>query len=270
MPEVDWQTVLYPAFPVLWCSISHDDRPAPLQIRPFTSDSHRIIKERERKKKRRQINTKSEQWSEAQNKDVLSESASLDTVLPPADSGRSDGISVLDSGDLQRPLPVLQDDCRTQLNDDFQPKLASLSAASMSLLEGQSEGEFQCLPLATSAFSPNPLDLAYSEITTGTELGCETLREAGLDPSITSTVELRGIPSDDDTATSIQQPDRYISDPCEQQSQSGDAAVSLELMSEHKLAVATTPPSRHFADESGLAEATPDRPIHVVGMDQDI
>lgn len=59
------QTLQQPIFRVLWSSKTSEDRALPLQIRPFTSDSYRALKEREETRESRQRG-KNKRWNEAQ------------------------------------------------------------------------------------------------------------------------------------------------------------------------------------------------------------
>ena len=104
MPGMDWQTLQYPAFQVLWSSISQDDRPAPLH-----------------KKRCLQRKAGSKQCDNTQLKDVLSESASSETDLqiPRAGSGPNDSISTSDS----RSLPPAVQECQVQSDNEPQHNL---------------------------------------------------------------------------------------------------------------------------------------------------
>ena len=274
---MDWRTLQYPAFQVLWSSLSQDDRPAPLQIRSFTSDSYRAIKERERKKRCQQNNAISKQWSNTQNKDVLSESASEETVLemPPMDCGPNDGISTSESVVLQRATPINQHDYRTKPDHDLQHKFGSLGAAPISPLEDAA----QCLSLPTTpAMSPNAPSSSRSEVFAGTEQSCKTLRERDPHQSATSVDELHVIIPDDDAGTSVQQPENGIlygkelavATPSYPTHAYSDAAGCNSNSSEHILAVTRRPPSRHTSDQLALAEILPDAQSHVVSIGRNV
>ena len=157
---MDWQTLQYPTFPVLWCSIPHNDRPAPLQIRSFTSDSYRVIKERGRKKgcRRKGINT--EQRSSVRDKESMGASAQAEAMLQIAriKSVPHDVKSASDSEDSERDLLAIQDDGKTQLD----------GAGSIIPFEGPSSCGFRCLtsPPSSAMYSNVRLD---SEVFTGSE-----------------------------------------------------------------------------------------------------
>ena len=200
MPEMDWQMLQYPAFQVLRSSLSQDDRPAPLQIRSFTSESYRAIKERERKKRTQQNNRHFDQWSKTRNKEILRESGPSEAVLemPQMDAEPNNDVCASDSGHLQSVLPVNQNGSQNQPG--------SPGAAPLSLLEVQSEDTGQFLPYLTPpAISLNDPDTSRSEILVGAAQGCETLQEGDPHQSPTSVDACIAAAPDDDAGNSDQQ-----------------------------------------------------------------
>ena len=207
MAGVDWKTLQHPVFQVLWCSTPTEDRPAPLHIRPFTSDSYRTIKERERRKKCRHINANSRQRSIAQSQEGLSELGQSAAVLkmPRMHSAASNVISASDSGDLRRELAVTQDHSKTQPDDGLQHYFSSSGAPSENILEGRSSSGIQCL---TSLPSLTMSPVAYGldlEVVTGAEHESELSHDRGSDACALPPDDVRMITARVDDAGSCRQ-----------------------------------------------------------------
>lgn len=147
-----WQTLQQPTFRVLWSSETSKDRPLPLQIRPFTLDSYRALKEREETRESRRC-SKSKRWHEAHIQSDPNECPTRATLeVPPTGFECDDRIVALDSNQLL--LPV-QDDSEAQAED----------RTILDLLDSPriSEGEMQAvdvtsrLPAFHTSPSPHPV-----------------------------------------------------------------------------------------------------------------
>ena len=77
---MDWKSLRNPTFQVLYSVISHDDRPPPLQIRSFASESYKAIKERERRNSVRREENNTEQRSTIWKKEDTCASADAVTM----------------------------------------------------------------------------------------------------------------------------------------------------------------------------------------------
>ena len=300
MAKVDRKTLQHPTFRVLRFSRPNEDRVAPLQIRCFTSNSYKAIKERERRKGCRQINTSSQRRSNAQTREGRSEPAQSAAVLemPRMHSAANNVIPTSDSGDLRRELSVTQDNSRIQPDDDLQQHFSSSSASSKSVLKGGFGGGVQCLASPPSrATSPNARG-SESEVITGEEHESELFHDWDPNQRAHSLDDVPMITADsDDAGTSVRKPEirtrndtelavatssyltpadssaaRCRSDSCEQLIEShstrSPSLVSLESNSEHMVAAATSPKyvlSKHLANEA-LAKVLLDEPRHTVGV----
>lgn len=144
---MDWKTQ-NPTFHILYPVISRDNCP-PLQIRSFTSDSYKAIKERERKKSgwREQHNT--EQRSSVWRKEDIAAPvvAAAAEEITWRDSCLQDVSSKTHSEGLGREPLVVQNSRGTQEDDELQLRPGLLGAVPISPLEDLSSGEI----LAASA-----------------------------------------------------------------------------------------------------------------------
>ena len=201
---MDWQKVQYQTFQIMWSTKPNSDSPPPLQIRSFTSDPYRVIKEREQKRCQ-QKKADSKQWKTILHSDTLNESASLDTVVDTLGRGAEleDNISMSDSGGSQL---VAQEDCRVQPDSGSQQNLYRHRAQRTGSFEVHREGMTRCFDVSTlSATSPMAPGFTFSELITDTELVCDFAQDADLKQSIASVHELDMIVLDD-VDTSVGEP----------------------------------------------------------------
>ena len=284
--EMDWKTQ-NPTFQVLYSVISRDDRPPPLQIRSFTSDSYEAIKERERKKSARREQNNTEQRSNAWRKKdtgASAEAAAMQEVTQidsrPAHSG----------GSGTEPL-VIQED------DKLQHRFSSPSVASISPLEYPPSGGIKCLPAPTSqATSPQACG-SESVVCAGAEQEWEICHNGVPDPRTASPGDVHMITADGDNAATVDQQlhirtrnDAQLavenfpylrptdssaggrSDPCEQLMESrgtrSPSPVSLEPDSAPVVAAVAVLQclSSTFVANGALTEAMPDGQNQPVGV----
>ena len=202
MRAVEWQALQCPPFQALWPG----DRPAPLQIRTFTSECYDAIKRRERKKRYRRKDINTEQRSSVLDKEDMGESVQAEAMLEITRmaSGPQDVVSASDPRDLL----VVQDDSITQLDDELQHKLSSPSAGSISPLEGPPSGGVQCLTsLSSPAKSSNARGLD-SVVFTGSEHEWELFYDRDPEQRAPSLDDVHMNSADsDDPGTSVQQPE---------------------------------------------------------------
>ena len=156
---MDWKTLERTAFQVLWCSTSVEKRPAPLQIRPFTSDSYKAIKERERRKSCRRVTA-----------NIRSEAESHEAPTQPSHSAprpqtsdmhflASDFVSTSYSGAFQEGQVVTPDQHNTQPDSFYNDQLSSPGAVSDRVVEGRPSGEDELsTPFPTTAISIDACD----------------------------------------------------------------------------------------------------------------
>ena len=192
--EMDWKTQ-NPTFQILYSVISRDDRPPPLQIRSFTSDSYKAIKERERKKSDRREQNNTEQWSSAWRKKdtgASAEAAAMEEVTPidsrPAHSGCSG----------TEPL-VIQED------EKLQHRFSSPSVASISPLENPPSGGIQCLAAPASRATSPQARSSESVVCAGAEQEWEICHNGVPDPRTASPDDVHMITADGDNAATVDQ-----------------------------------------------------------------
>ena len=296
---MDWKTLQGPTFQVLHLVTSRDDRPPPLQIRSFTSDSYKAIKERERKKSGRREQNNTEQRSSVWRKEDTSAPAGAAAAqeITRMDSCPHDVMSTTHSGGSGRESLVVQDGGRTQEDDELQHRLNLPGAVPISPLEDLSSGEIQCLAApASPAMSPKARG-SDSEICTDAEQEWGVCHNGVPVPRTASREDVHMITVDeDDAGTFDQQPHVQIrndtglavesfsyptatdssaggrSDPCEQLIESrgtrSPSPVSLEPNSALVVAAAAgfeCLSSTHVAD-GALAEVMSDGQSHTVGV----
>lgn len=141
------QTLQQPSFRVLWPLKTSQNRRLPLQIRSFTSDSYRALKEREETRESRQRG-KHKRWHEAQSQSGLNEGpAEAATEVPPMGFECDERIVALDSDSSLSPV---QDDLKAQAED--RPILDLLDSPRIP------EGEMQAVDVSSrfSAFHTSP------------------------------------------------------------------------------------------------------------------
>ena len=290
---MDWKAQ-NPTFQVLYSVIPRDDRPPPLQIRSFTSDSYEAIKKRERKKNdwREQNNT--EQQSSAWKKEDTGASASAVAMQEMKEVTRMDPrpynvISATHPGTEQL---VNQDDGRAQGGDEFQGRLCLPGAAPTSRPEDPS-CEIQCLAVPASPAMPPMACDSVPEVYAGAEQEWEICRTGVPNPHLTSPGDVHMVTVDrEDTCKFDQQP--YIwtwkaavecpsyptpadsssgvhPHPCEQLIENGSprSPRSISLSPSRTPVVAATIgheslSSTHVAN-GALSEVMPDGPNCVVG-----
>ena len=280
--DMDRQKPQFHTFQVLWCSNAHNDRPPPLQMRSFTSDSYRALKEREQKK-RQQWKAVSKKWNKAQCGDVPGELASSGTALEmPRSSEWNDSICISKSTNSRKPSAA-QEDAQVQLDDTLR-RLHPLGNSSSTVVGTPSEAVARSLPVDISnTMSISALESACSEVVPSKELDCGIIQEADVGRSATPANELDIIIPDDADA-SIEQPGNGCLDevdfvcqapspmtpiyssnpePCERQGQGDNIAlpkpVCLQPNAEH-MPVAAMSIERY---ESILADALPVTQSHV-------
>ena len=278
---MDGQKPQYQTFQVLWSSNAHNDRLPPLQMRSFTSDSYRALKEREQKK-RQQKKAVSMKWNKAQCGDVPGDFAWLGTALEiPCGSEWNDGICISESTN-SRKLSAVREDSQVQPDEPLR-RLCPLSNSSGTLVGIESVAVTRCLPVDISnTMSTGAPEPASSEVVPSKELDCGIIQEADVGRSAIPASELDIIIPDDADA-SIEQPGNMCldevdfvcqasclkplrsnsSEPCEQQTQGDHTApanpVCLELNPEHMLAAAMS----IQRNESIPAEAFPVTQSHI-------
>ena len=148
---MDWKYLQNPAFQVLYPVISCNERPPPLQIRAFTSDSYQAIKERERKKSGRREQNNTEQRSSVWEGEIgASASAVPMQEVTRMDSRPHDVVSLTHSEGLGTELLVIQNGGKTQEDNGRQNRLSSPGAVPASPLDDPSGGETPCLAAPTS------------------------------------------------------------------------------------------------------------------------
>ena len=153
---MDWQTFQTPDFPVLWCSIPRDDRPAPLQIRSFTSDSYKSIKERERKTSCRRKGIAHERRSGAQHTEDWHASIRAEAIseITRTASGAQDVVLASTTHGSHNDRLAIENSGKGQLNDEVKYEVTSDAARSINLLGQPSVDGFGCVSLPRmSAFS---------------------------------------------------------------------------------------------------------------------
>ena len=158
MAKLNWKTLQHTAFQVLWCSASTEKRPAPLQMRPFTLDSYKAIKERERRKKRPNMNTHPSRRPYAQTTQNIAKTVQLAPVLELSrlQFAASEVASALHSGHLQREELAIQDYRKNRTKDDLRYEIGLPGAHSASTFEGRSSGELgHYTSLTSPAMSAN-------------------------------------------------------------------------------------------------------------------
>ena len=267
-----------------------DDRPPPLQIRAFTSDSYEAIKKRERKKSDRREQNKAEQWSSAWAKEDTGTSAG---AVAMQEVTRMDSRPVHSGGSRTEPL-VIQED------DKFQYRFSSHSAASISPLEDPRSGRIQCLAAPASPATSPQARGSEARVCAGAEQGWEICHNGVRDPRAASH-DVRTITADghdvgtsdqqlhiqtrNDTGLAVESPSyptladssaEGCSELCEQLIESrytrspGRASLEPNLA---PVGAGTTGlewlSSTHVAD-GALAEALPDEPSHTVGVARNI
>ena len=278
---MDRQNPQFYTFQVLWSSNAHNDRPPPLQMRSFTSDSYKALKEREQKK-RQQRKAVSKKWNKAQCGDVPGEFASLGIALEmPGGSERNDCICIPKSTNSRKPSAV-QEDAQVQPNNTLR-HLHPSSNSSSTVVGIPSEAVARSLPVDISnTMSISPRESACSEVVPSKELDCEILEEANVGRSSTPADELDIIIPDDADA-SVEQPGKGCldevdfvcqtscpiplrsnnSEPCERQTQGDHTApanpVCLVPNPERMLAASMS----IRRNESILAEALPVTQGHI-------
>ncbi len=282
---MDWQKGGYQSFQIMWSTKPHNDCVPPLQVRSFTSDSYRAIKERERKRCQ-QKKAASKQWRTIPHSEVRRESTLLDAAVDVLWRGTEldEDIYMSDSRSLQ---PVAQEDCRVQSDGGTQQNLHRPSAQPTCLVEVDCEGITRYLDASTSSASP-PIALGptLAELITDTEQGSDSSQAMDPEQSSASAYEVDMIvPNDIDTPveepgsavlneTALASPTpsyptpthSYVAgcntEPCEQTMQDGDSASPRPASPQPKtvqVLTAATGPSR---DELGLARGLLDAQGH--------
>ena len=297
--EMDWKTLQNPTFQVLYPVISRDDRPPPLQIRSFTSDSYKAIKKRESKKSKRREQNNTEQRNSAWKKeDTDAPAGAVNTQeITRMDSGPQDVVSATYSGGSGREPLVVQDSGRTQEDDELQHRLSSPGAVPISPLDDLSSGEIQCLAGPASPAMSSKARGSDPEVCTDAEQEWEICYDGVPDLRTASHDDVHMITADGDNAGTFNQ-QRHIqtrndtglavesfsyptptdssaggrSDPCEQLIESRGtrppSPASLEPDSAPVVAAAVgleCLSSTHVAD-GNLAEVMPGGQSHMVGV----
>ena len=204
---MDWKTLQNPTFQVLCSVISRDDRPPPLQIRSFTSDSYKAIKERERKTSGRREQNNTEQRSSVWRKEDTGAPAGAAAAqeITRMDSCPHDVMSTTHSGGSGREPLIVQDGGRTQEDDELQHRLSSPGAVPISPLKDLSSGEIQCLAAPASlAMSPKARD-SDSEVCTDAEQEWGVCHNRVPVPRTTSLEDVHMITADEDDASTFDQ-----------------------------------------------------------------
>lgn len=180
---MDWQKGEYQTFQIMWSTKPHNNCLPPLQLRSFTSDSYRAIKERERKRCQ-QKKAASKQWRTVPHSEARRESASLDAVVDVLWKGAEldDDIYMSDS---RRSQPVAQEDCRVRSDGGTQQNLHQPSAQPIGTVEVDYEGMILCLDASTSSASSSIAPgSTFLELITDTELGSDSSQ--AVDPQLSS------------------------------------------------------------------------------------
>ena len=205
---MDWKTQ-NPTFQVLYSIIPRDDRPPPLQIRSFTSDSYEAIKKRERKKSDRREQSNTEQQGNARKKEDTGVSASAVAMqeVMGTNSGPFNVKSATHSRGGETETLVNQDGGRAQGDGEFPRKFCLPGAAPISGPEDPSCGEIQFLAVpASPAMSPVACD-SVPEVYVGAEQEWEIYRTRVPNPHLTSPDDVYMVTVDrEDTAKFDQQP----------------------------------------------------------------
>ena len=158
MAELDWKTLQLTAFKVQQYSTSAEKRPAPLQMRPFTSESYEAIKERERRKRCPKMNTHASRGPYAQTTEDVAKTVQPAPALETSRLHFAAGevAPASHSEDLQSEESVIPDYGIKHGEDDFQHKSRLLGAPSVSTFEGRSGGGVSHpTSLASPAMSPD-------------------------------------------------------------------------------------------------------------------
>lgn len=115
---MSWRKGGYQSFQVMWSTKLYSNCVPPLQVRSFTSDSYRAIKERERKRDQ-QKKAASKQCRTLPHTEARREFVLLDAAVDVLRTGMEldDDIHTSDSRSLQ---PVPQEGCRVQLDGEIQ------------------------------------------------------------------------------------------------------------------------------------------------------
>lgn len=181
------QTLQHPTFRVLWSSKTSEGSRPPLQIRSFTSDSYRALKEREGKKDRRQ-GGKNKRCHGLQIQRDWSECFPGEAMEVSRESCRCNDRVVLDSNTLLSPM---QDDLKAQAED----------RTTFSLLGGprQPEGQMQaidgssCSSAVESRTSPSlHPGLIRQQTSENSRWSCDTTAGSNNDQNIPSASTLVG------------------------------------------------------------------------------
>ena len=299
MPAVECQALQCPPFQAMW----PDDRPAPLRIRAFTSESYEAIKKRENKKRYLHKDINTEQRSIVWNKKETGEIARAEAMgqitrqITRMDSGPQDVVLSSDSRSSERDLLVVQDGGKMQLDDELQHEFSSPCAVPISSLEGSFSGEVQFLAARASPAMSHNARGSDSEVFTGVQQEWELFHDRDPDARTASPDHVHMITDAGDASTFDRQREigthsdtelavatssyptpadssatGHRSDSCEQltedRSNRSPSLVSLKPNSEPVVAAATglkCLSSKHVADEA-LAEVLPDEPSHTVGV----
>lgn len=178
MSNIHRQKPQYPAFQVMW---SCDHRRLPLQIRNFTSDSYRALKERDGKRERRQ---RSKRWHDAQERSDHNKRPSEKAVEVPRMSVEPDGGVISLDSDIS--LPPLQDESTAQASS--KRNLDLLRSLRESLCEARPIELSRCSPAAVSRASPSPDPVSIHCGHLGeSRHSCDTFVEPSHDESMPST-----------------------------------------------------------------------------------
>ncbi len=170
--EMAWQKSQHETFQIMWSTKPHNDCLPPLQVRSFTSDSYKAIKERERKRCQ-QKKAASTEWRSIPHNKPRRESSSLDATVDElwraAEMG--DDMYLLAA---RRSQSGTLEDCRVQ-DDGIQQNLGQPSAHPTGPVEIDCQGMTRCLDAFTSsASSPIALGSTSPGLMTDTELGSDS------------------------------------------------------------------------------------------------